>query len=194
MPLLAPKMGFSYRYYVVGYMYCVGDPFWIWVSQWVSYWRQPNHAVAELGGGGGGGSKVGRRRWRGIWAGVQGFGGRETTMEAAAMTANWSNKELGLGLERVESGIWAKKITANEPFSFSFSHEWVLSRFEPARQRHGPIPTEGWSSLLIYRDSWFDSTGKYLYWPIVHCKKHIYRHLICWLAIPTNGSTLLVYL
>ena len=87
-----------------------------------------------------------------------------------------------------------KKITMNGPFSFSFSREWVFSRFEPARQRHGPIPTEGWSSLLIYRDSWFDSTGKYLYWPIVHCKKHIYRLLICWLAIPTNGSTLLVYL
>jgi hypothetical protein len=23
-------------------MYCVGDLFWIWVPQWVSYWRQPN--------------------------------------------------------------------------------------------------------------------------------------------------------
>jgi len=49
-----------------------------------------NHVAAELGygGGRGGGSEVGRRRWRRIWVGVQGFGGRETTMEAAAMTAN----------------------------------------------------------------------------------------------------------
>jgi hypothetical protein len=23
-------------------MYCVGDPFWIWVHKWVSYWRQPD--------------------------------------------------------------------------------------------------------------------------------------------------------
>ena len=47
-----------------------------------------NHAVAELGGGGGGGSEVGRRWWRRIWAGVQRFGGRETAMEATAMTAD----------------------------------------------------------------------------------------------------------
>jgi len=49
-----------------------------------------NHVAAELGygGGGGGGSEVGRRWWRRIWAGVQGFGGRETAMEVAAMTAD----------------------------------------------------------------------------------------------------------
>ena len=46
-----------------------------------------NHAAAEWGGGGGCDSEVGRRRWRRIWAGVQGFGGRETAMEVAAMTA-----------------------------------------------------------------------------------------------------------
>ena len=43
-----------------------------------------NHAAAELGGG----SEVGRRQWRRIWAGVQGFGGCETAMEATAMTAD----------------------------------------------------------------------------------------------------------
>jgi hypothetical protein len=35
-----------------------------------------NHTAAKLSGGSG--SKVGRRWWRRIWAGVQGFGGRET--------------------------------------------------------------------------------------------------------------------
>ena len=43
-----------------------------------------NHAAAELGGG----SEVGRRQWRRIWAGVQGFGGPKTVMEAAATTAD----------------------------------------------------------------------------------------------------------
>ena len=49
-----------------------------------------NHVAAELGygGGRGGGSEVGRRRWRRIWAGMQGFGGSETAMEAAAMTGD----------------------------------------------------------------------------------------------------------
>ena len=36
MPLLIPKMGFLYGYSVGGYRYCVGDPFWVWVTKWVS--------------------------------------------------------------------------------------------------------------------------------------------------------------
>ena len=41
MPLLTPKMGLPYRYSIGDYMYCAGDPFWVWVPQWVSCWRQP---------------------------------------------------------------------------------------------------------------------------------------------------------
>jgi len=38
-PLLTLKMGLPYRYSVGGYMYYVGDPFWVWILQWVSCWR-----------------------------------------------------------------------------------------------------------------------------------------------------------
>ena len=50
MPLLIPKMGLLYGYSVEGYRYCVGDPFWVWVSKWVSHWRQPKKmgVVASL--------------------------------------------------------------------------------------------------------------------------------------------------
>jgi len=27
-------------------MYCVGDPFWVWVPKWVSYWRQPKPGLS----------------------------------------------------------------------------------------------------------------------------------------------------
>ena len=47
MPLPAPKIDLPYRYSVGGYMYCVGDPFWVWVSQWVFRWRQP-YSVKNL--------------------------------------------------------------------------------------------------------------------------------------------------
>jgi len=40
MPLLALKMGLPYRYSVGGYMYYVGDLFWVWVLQRVSHWRR----------------------------------------------------------------------------------------------------------------------------------------------------------
>ena len=41
MPLLIPKMSLLYGYSVGGYRYCVGNLFWVWVSNWISYWRQP---------------------------------------------------------------------------------------------------------------------------------------------------------
>ena len=49
MPLLALKMGLPYRHSVGGYMYFVGDPFWVWVPQWVSCWRQPYMAGLWVG-------------------------------------------------------------------------------------------------------------------------------------------------
>ena len=45
MPLLASKIGLSYRYSVVGYRYCVGGPFWVWVPQWISCQRQPKTSL-----------------------------------------------------------------------------------------------------------------------------------------------------
>ena len=42
MSLLIPKMGLLYS--IGGYMYCVRNPFWVWISKWVFYWRQPERS------------------------------------------------------------------------------------------------------------------------------------------------------
>jgi hypothetical protein len=66
-----------------------------------------NHTAAKLSGGSG----SGRRQWRRIWVGMQGFGGRET------LGFGLDSREWYLGLKVLaRTGLFLFQFPANEPF------------------------------------------------------------------------------
>jgi hypothetical protein len=82
-----------------------------------------------------------------------GVGAAAMTAEAAA--EDWSDQELGFG-----EGVFGLPILPRTGLvSFSVSRERDFFSFPDRAQSHGPIPTEGSSSIMIYPDQWFDCIG-----------------------------------